>query len=80
MAKYKVIHEKGLCIGCGACASVDEEHWKIEEENGQYKAHLKDSKEEGGEFIFETDDEEEIKKFLEVAEICPVSCIVVKEE
>lgn len=29
MAKFKIIHERDDCIGCGACVSVCPENWMM---------------------------------------------------
>ena len=45
MAKFKIIHQKELCIGCGACAAINPADWVMEGD----KSHLVDSQKEKGE-------------------------------
>jgi len=37
----KIEYNKEACIGCGACAAQCPDNWEIVEEEGQYKAKLK---------------------------------------
>ena len=72
----KVIHEKELCIGCGACASVCEKFWRLGSEG---KAELKGSK------IVGKNNELAVKDMdlacnKTAADTCPVNCIHVFEK
>lgn len=71
----KIIHEKSKCIGCGACASVCERYFEMEEDG---KSHLKSSKKtQEGEYELDVDDPGCIK---EAANSCPVQCIHITED
>lgn len=72
MAKYKITHNKPICIGCGACTSVCPDFWVMEGD----KSHLKGSKKEGGKEILELKD---IECNQEAADVCPVQCIKIKK-
>jgi len=78
MAKNKIYHERHLCIGCSACASIAPEVWEMKEIDDEYKSHIigcKLGKDEVG--VVEEknikDDTLDINK--EAAESCPVNCI-----
>jgi ferredoxin len=71
----KIIHEKIKCIGCGACASICPDHFKIAEDG---KAHLNNSEltnEESEEYTLEV---EELGCAKDAADSCPVQCIHIK--
>ncbi len=77
MANCKFIHDREGCIGCGACASLNPEDWKMSSEDG--KANLIESKDIGGQF--EKDFEEKnLKTNKEVAESCPVNVIHIEKD
>jgi len=42
----KIIHQRSECIGCGMCASIAPQTWKINEEDG--KADLIGAEKKGG--------------------------------
>jgi len=70
----KIIHDKVKCIGCGACASLCSDHFKMGEDG---KAHLLDSKTEN-QIIFEL----EVKEAgcaKAAASACPVQCIKIEK-
>ncbi|MBS3167562.1 ferredoxin [Candidatus Woesearchaeota archaeon] len=72
--KYRIEYDREGCIGAAACVAVDEENWTIIEDG---KADLKESKldnKKKGYFIREIS-EEELAKFKEAAEACPVNVI-----
>lgn len=69
----KVIQERDKCIGCGACISVDEKHWKMDDDG---KATLIGGTEKGGVFEKELDEPGEVK---EAEEVCPVQIIHVED-
>ena len=62
MAKFKIVHNKDVCIGCGACASICPSNWEMKGD----KAHPKD---------IELD---EMGCNQEAADVCPVQCIKVE--
>lgn len=68
---YKIIHNKEGCIGCGACAAMDEANWEMTDEG---KATLKGSKATDGKEIKEFP-EKDLGKHKETAEACPVNVI-----
>ncbi|MBN1386096.1 ferredoxin [Candidatus Woesearchaeota archaeon] len=73
--KYKIVHRKDECIGCGACVAADPAHWKMNSEN---KAELIGAKKVG-----ETEesiiDEKEVDDVRQAAEVCPVRIIEVRK-
>ncbi|RMF55026.1 ferredoxin [Candidatus Woesearchaeota archaeon] len=75
----KVTHDKETCIGCGACASVCEKFWEMNDEEG--KSVLKGAKKnpETGFEELEVESEEDIKCNQEAADSCPVNCIKVEK-
>jgi ferredoxin len=70
MAKYKVEHERDLCIGCNACASACPKYWSMEDDG---KSKLKDASEQDGKEVLELTEDYDCNK--EAAESCPVNCI-----
>jgi len=68
MAKYKIVHDKYACIGCGACAATCQDFWSMDDG----KSKLKGAKKVGSSFELQTDD---LKCNQEAAEVCPVNCI-----
>ena len=50
MTKYKVIHERDKCVGCGACVSICPRLWRMGEDG---LAELKNGEREGGKFKLE---------------------------
>jgi len=76
MSKFKIIHEVEKCIGCGACAAINSEHWYMEGE----KSHLHNSTKEGEEEHLELEGEKNLEVNKEAAYVCPADCIHVKEK
>lgn len=68
MKKYKIKHNRDLCIGCGRCQMVCSDNWEIDEDD--YKAKVKK----------EIIDETEYKTNKQAADECPVQCIEIEEE
>ena len=66
----KIVFERDKCIGCGACAALNPDDWKMDGD----KSTLIGGKKEGSVFVKEGDAE----KNKDVAQACPVSCINVK--
>ena len=75
MAKYKIKHDRPNCIGCGACATINEEFWEM---NADGKSDLKDAEklEDGTEEL--EIDEKDFESNREAAESCPVNVIHIK--
>jgi len=69
MAKYKILFDRKVCIGSGACTSVCPENWELIEKNGEFKAKPKKT---------EISEEEYITN-AEAAAICPVECIKIEK-
>ena len=69
----KVIHERNLCVGCGACAAVCPKFWEM---GGDGKSHLKGATTSGESHILMVEDPACNK---DAANACPVKCIKVEE-
>lgn len=76
MAKYKIVHNKKDCIGCGACAAVTPEHWEMDDEG---MAQLKGSQKNGENWEKNIDTEEDCASNQEAADVCPVQIIKVEK-
>lgn len=76
MAKYKVLHFRDRCIGCGSCAAVCEDFWEMKEDGLSY---LKGSKLQQGsdETTYELDLDDP-KCNTDAEDVCPVQIIKVK--
>jgi len=72
MAKFKIVHNRKECIGCGSCAAVCEKYWELKED----KANLKGAKNEDLQEL-EVDN---LDTAMDAAECCPVNCIHIYEE
>ncbi len=77
MTRYKLVHDRPVCIGCGACVAVSPTFWEMSEDG---KADIKGSaqkKNEAGEIIEETLDlqDAQMQENLDAAQSCPVNCI-----
>ena len=71
MADYEISHDRGGCIGCGACAAASPEFWELGNDS---KATLKGSK--GNKLKIGKKD---LDKMMEAAKACPVNVIHVKD-
>ena len=71
--KFKIVHEKSICIGCWACANVAEKYWEMEENENDVKSHLVGSDKVEDREELELNEDFDIN--LEAAEVCPVNCI-----
>ena len=69
MAKYRILFDKGTCIGSGACTSVCPENWELVEKNGEFKARPKKTE----------ISEDEYPSNAEAAAICPVDAIRIEK-
>ena len=72
MVKYKIIYDRPNCIGAGACAAMDPDHFEMK---GDGKADLKGFREEDGKHVLEVDENPAV---IEAAKACPVEVIKVK--
>jgi len=63
MTKFKIVQNRDVCIGCGACASVCPKNWVMKGD----KAHPKETK---------LDD---IGCNQEAVDVCPVQCIKIEK-
>jgi ferredoxin len=76
--KYKIDHDRDICIGCGACASVCPKYWFMADDG---KSNVKGATKTG-------EGEREILDNLttdydcnkEAADSCPVNCIHIIEK
>ena len=75
MTNFKIEHDRPGCIGCGACAAVAPEFWKMSDADG--KSDLIGSKEtkDGANIVKEELEMEELKNNREAADSCPVNVI-----
>ena len=76
MVKYKIYLKREECIGAAACVAVNRKVWQLMDDGkvdiiGGTKLDNGDQ-----EMIVETD-EEEFKKNIESAEVCPVNVIII---
>ena len=69
----KVIQERNLCVGCGACAAICPKYWEM---GGDGKAHLKESTTTGENHILMV---ENVECNTDAANACPVKCIKIEE-
>ena len=75
---YKVMFHKKNCIGVVACEVVFPEAWKYEKDKGVVTLKSPDAtKTNEKEELFIT--KEELSKFMESAEVCPVEVIEIYE-
>ena len=73
--KYKIEIERGGCIACGACYSVDPSHFEPDEE-GKSTVSGGETDTNASSGVFEDD---EIENAREAEDSCPVSIITVTE-
>ena len=74
--KYLVTFDREKCIGALACTIPYPEKWIQNEKDG--KVDLKGSKKKGNFFVLEIP-EEELERFRESADVCPVQAISISE-
>lgn len=74
--KYKIIHDRDACIGCGACASVAPSYWSM---NSDGKSDLAGSEKSNNEESRNFEDGKDFDLNQEGAESCPVNCIHIVE-
>ena len=64
MAKFKIVHERDLCIGCGACAAACPGNWEMAKDG---KSRPKKT------------ELDEIGCNQDAADGCPVQCIHIEK-
>tara|TARA_Y100000031_G_C8133455_1_gene344060 strand:- start:624 stop:893 length:270 start_codon:yes stop_codon:yes gene_type:complete len=77
--KYKIWYDKKDCIGAASCEAVQPTFWKMEDD---MKASMLDEraiKNDDTESIILELTQEELEKYLEGAEVCPVNIIHIEE-
>lgn len=78
---YKIIHDRDICIGCSACASVCPKHWFMDND-GKSSIHNHIKTGDGEEEILGTNETpltEDFEGNMDAAESCPVNCIHIYE-
>ena len=75
---WEIKQEHNKCIGCGACVSIDPEHWEFNDEEN--KVDLKGAKKLDDEQASQVLEVEDPGKAQEAAENCPANCIFVTEK
>jgi ferredoxin len=75
--KYKIVHDRDICIGCSACASVCPKYWEMESDGkSSIIGHTKTG---NGEEEVLGPLSEDFDDNMDAAESCPVNCIHIKE-
>jgi len=69
----KIIHQRGKCLGCGACAVVCPKFFEMDKKDGL--ANLKNSKKVGDNFELEIN---KVGCIKEAIETCPTKIIKIK--
>ena len=72
----KIKHDRDVCIGCGACASLCHKYWEMSEDGkSTLKGAVLDS--DAGSYNLEV---EEVECNQKAADACPVQCIIINKE
>jgi len=79
MTKFKIIHERWKCIGCGACVAVSPENWEMTAEDCKSDIKNPTRKIEKKEGLQEELDVDEVGTNKDAKEACPVECIHITE-
>ena len=74
--KYKIEIERGGCIACGSCYSIDPSHFEPDDE-GKSTIVGGERDASGSSGVF---DDEEIEDVRDAEDSCPVSIITVTEQ
>lgn len=78
---YRIVHDRDICIGCSACASVCPKYWIMEGDGkSSIVGHTKTG--DGEEEILGTTEkplDQDFEGNMDAAESCPVNCIHIKE-
>ncbi len=64
MTKYKIIHQRDKCIGCGNCVAICPQNWEMTDDG---KAEVKET------------EIDTLGCNKQAEEMCPVGCIQIKE-
>jgi len=72
----RIIHLREKCIGCNACVELAPDRWKMSRKDG--KSVLVDGEEKNGIFMTLVGDDE-LKKNLLAAKMCPTNIIKVEK-
>lgn len=79
--KYRLIHDRDICISCSACASICPKYWEMEDDGkASIIGHTRTGN--GEEEVLGTKEKpltEDFEENMEAAECCPVNCIHVNE-
>ena len=67
MAKITIKHDREACIGCGACAAVHDENWKMGDDNKPDPINTEV-------------EEAQLEKEKEAAQACPVNAIHLEKD
>jgi len=70
----KIIHDRDVCIGCGACVAVCSAYWEMGDDG---KSKLKGAKNNGGKFELQA---KEPACNKDAAQSCPVNCIHIEQD
>jgi ferredoxin len=77
---YRVEHDREICIGCSACASVCPKYWTMATDGkSNLEGHTETS--DGNQFLGTKENPltEDFESNMDAAESCPVNCIHVFE-
>jgi ferredoxin len=74
--KITLTHKRKDCIGCGVCAQIAPDFWKMNDKDG--KADLCGS-EQKGEYSLRKIDDVEKEKGKECSDACPMGIIRIEE-
>lgn len=72
MGKYLLEHDRQNCIGCAACAAVNEKHWEMHDDG---KSDIKGGANRPDGWQELEIDDEDFKSDKEAADSCPVNVI-----
>ena len=78
--RYLVVLERSKCIGAAACVAVQPERWILNTEDGKVDLIGGRKKDDGTEEWELSFTDEELEKFLNAAQVCPVNVIHVFDE
>jgi len=79
MTKYKIVHDREICIGCAACAGVCPKYWVM---NSDGKSDVVGATVENGMELLGSNENpltEDYDSNIDAAESCPVNCIHIHE-